>query len=258
MDQITVIKVGGKLLNNKGRLDEALSSFATIKGGKILVHGGGSEASELAVKMGVEVKMVEGRRITDDDMINIVTMVYGGKVNKQVVALLQAKGINAMGLSGADGNLILSDRRPVKSIDYGHVGDVKNVNGAALHSLLKIGFVPVFCALTHDGKGNMLNTNADTIASSIAVELSKSFSVKLCYTFELAGVLSDFNDKSSVISRISLVDFEKMKRNKVVNEGMIPKIHNALEASKKGVDEVFICQFDMMHEPQKGSEICYK
>lgn len=245
-------------MNDKSRLNAALSSFASIKGGKILVHGGGSEATELAERMGVEVKMVEGRRITDDDMIDIVTMVYGGRVNKQVVALLQAKGVNAIGLSGADGNLILSDRRPVKSIDYGHVGDIKNVNGAALDRLLQSGFVPVFCALTHDGKGNMLNTNADTIASSIAVELSKSFSIKLCYTFELPGVLSDFNDKSSVISKINLADFEKMKREDIVNEGMIPKIHNALEASRRGVDEVFICQFDMMHDPQKGSEICYK
>ena len=244
------------MLSDPVKLEAALNSFAAIEGGKILIHGGGSEATELAGQMGVEVKMVEGRRITDDDMINIVTMVYGGRVNKQVVALLQSKGVNALGLSGADGNLILSDRRPVKTIDYGHVGDVKNVNGVALVNLMKVGFVPIFCALTHDGKGNMLNTNADTIASSIAVELAKSYKVKLCYTFELRGVLTNFKEPDSVISKITSADFEAMKQNHTVNEGMIPKIFNALNASKNGVQEVFICQFSSMHEPEKGSQIC--
>jgi acetylglutamate kinase len=256
MNQITVIKIGGAVLNDRKKLAEALSSFASIKGGKILVHGGGSEATELAGKMGVEVKMIEGRRITDNDMIDIVTMVYGGRVNKHVVALLQAKGVNALGLSGADGNLILSDRRPVKTIDYGHVGDIQNVNGAALNSLLTAGFVPVFCALTHDGNGNMLNTNADTIASTVASELAKSYKVRLCFTFELRGVLSDIKDKSSVIPKITKKDFEEMRLNNTINEGMIPKIFNALNASENGVHEVFICQYDQVHQAENGSQIC--
>ena len=256
MEGITVIKVGGQILSDPDKLESTLSSFSSISGAKILVHGGGSAASELAGRMGVEVKMIDGRRITDDDMIDIVTMVYAGRVNKKVVAKLQALDINAIGLSGADGNIILSDRRPVKTIDYGNVGDIRNVNGVALMNLLKSGFIPVFCALTHDGKGNMLNTNADTIASAIATELSKSFNVKLCYAFELKGVLANFEDRDSVIASISAAKFEEMKQNGSINSGMIPKIFNALNASKAGVAGVYICQFDHIHEPQKGTRIC--
>lgn len=256
MEGITVIKVGGQILGDEHKLQKTLASFSEIQGAKILVHGGGAEASDLAKRMGVEVKMVEGRRITDDEMIDIVTMVYAGRVNKNVVAKLQSLNVNGIGVSGADGNIILSDRRPVKTIDYGNVGDIKNVNGVALVNLLQSGFVPVFCALTHDGKGNMLNTNADTIASAISSELSKSFNVRLCYAFELKGVLADFENKDSVISKISELKFEKMKKDGSVNQGMIPKIFNALSASKSGVEEVFICQFDHLHEPEKGTQVC--
>ncbi|GLR17542.1 acetylglutamate kinase [Portibacter lacus] len=258
MKSISIIKIGGKVINDAAKLSEALDSFCKIPGGKILIHGGGSEASSMAKKMDVPVTMIEGRRITDDAMLEIVTMIYAGKVNKNIVAQLQARNCNALGLSGADGNTIESVRRPVKEIDYGNVGDVKNVNGVAIANLLKGGFVPVFCALTHDGKGNMLNTNADTIASEIAKTLAKSYQVKLCYTFELKGVLQNFEDKNSVIPLIKGDEFQDMKAQKVVNEGMIPKIHNALEASKNGVQKVFICQYSNMNQAETGTQLCYQ
>lgn len=256
MNGISVVKIGGKVVSDASKLQEALSSFASISGPKILVHGGGSEASSLAEQMGIAVKMIDGRRITDDKMLDVVVMVYGGLVNKRVVARLQALGVNALGLSGADGNTILSEKRPIGEIDYGFAGDIKNVNGVAFYDLLNAGFVPVFCALTHDGKGMMLNTNADTIASEIAVELSKSFKVRLIYTFELNGVLNSIEDKNSVIPSISETDFQQMRKDGVINEGMIPKIKNALDAAHQGVSEVFIGHFSKMEQPEKGTLIC--
>jgi len=256
MNSISVIKIGGKVISDTEKLDAALRSFQSIPGPKILVHGGGSEASSLAEKMGVKVNMIEGRRITDKKMIDIVTMVYGGLVNKRIVAKLQSMGANAIGLSGADGNTIISDLRPVGEINYGYVGDIKNVNGVALVNLLQAGFIPIFCALTHDGNGLMLNTNADTIASEVAKELSKSFDVRLFYAFELPGVLTDISDEKSVISKIREQDFESMKVSGQIVKGMIPKIHNALNASKAGVDRVYIGQFCNLDHPEKGTEIC--
>ncbi len=244
------------MISDPAKLAMAVSSFSKLGGPKILVHGGGSEASKLAEEMGVKVNMVEGRRITDKDMIRIVTMVYAGSISKRITALLQAKSMNGLGLSGADGNTILSVKRPVGEIDYGHVGDVVNVNGVAIVNLLKAGFVPIFCALTHDGAGNLLNTNADTIAAEIAKELSKSYEVSLSFTFELAGVLEDVNDPSSLLTKITKSDFEKMKSDGSISRGMIPKVHNALEASGGGVSKVYICNYSGMDEPQKGSEIC--
>ncbi|WP_235297230.1 acetylglutamate kinase [Portibacter marinus] len=256
MDVINVIKIGGKVLSNPQKLHHALVSFKNVSGAKILIHGGGAEATALAKKMDVEVKMLEGRRITDEAMIEIATMIYGGLVNKRIVAGLQSMGVNALGLSGADGNTILSWKRPVKEIDYGYVGDIENVNGVALTKLLHSGFVPVFCALTHDGKGQMLNTNADTIASEIAKALSKSYDVRLYYAFELTGVLHNIEDEDSVIDRITAEGFAEMKNKGTVADGMVPKIYNAIQASKSGVKEVIIGQYTNMERPDKGTEIC--
>lgn len=258
MEKLTIVKVGGKIVSDPQMLDNLLTSFKAVSGMKILVHGGGNEATELAQRMNVPVVMKEGRRITDDAMLEIVAMVYGGLLNKKVVALLQAKGVNAIGLSGADGNIILSDRRPVKTIDYGNVGDVKSVQTENVDALLKGTFVPVICALTHDGQGHLLNTNADTIASVIAEYMASLYEVDLCYCFELNGVLKDFSDKNSVISEISASTFDKMKNEGIINDGMIPKVFNALNASKSGVQNVYICNYASLQSPENGTRICYQ
>lgn len=256
MERLQLVKLGGKIISNKEMLDASLSSFSAINGRKILVHGGGNAATELAERMNVPVQMKEGRRITDDAMLQIVTMVYGGLLSKNVVAKLQALGVNGIGLSGADGNIILSEKRPVKTIDYGNVGDIKQVDGVKLAQLLSIDIVPIICALTHDGLGNMLNTNADTIAAAISEAMSLDFEVELCYAFELNGVLSDFNDKTSVIKKINEAEFNRMKESGAINEGMIPKVFNALQACRSGVQKVYICNYNDLAEPQKGTEIC--
>ncbi len=258
MEKLTIVKVGGKIVADPLMLDKLLESFAKVEGKKIMVHGGGNEATDLAKRMNVPVVMKEGRRITDDAMLEIVTMVYGGLLNKKMVALLQSKGVNAIGLSGADGNIILSDRRPVKTIDYGNVGDVKSVQTKNVTALLAGGFIPTICALTHDGMGHMLNTNADTIASVMAEGMSDLYDVSLCYCFELNGVLSDFNDKESVIEEIDSISFESMKLDGIINEGMIPKVFNALNASRSGVQNVYICNYASLENPENGTRICYQ
>ena len=256
MERLQLVKLGGKIISNEVMLNASLSSFASISGRKILVHGGGNAATELAKRMNVPVQMQEGRRITDDAMLHIVTMIYGGLLSKNVVAKLQALGVNGIGLSGADGNIILSDRRPVKTIDYGNVGDIKQVDSDKLAQMLSIDLVPIICALTHDGKGNILNTNADTIAAAISEAMSINFEVELCYAFELNGVLSDLEDENSVIKKINTAEFERMKELGTINEGMIPKIFNALQACRSGVHKVYICNYNDFAEPQKGTEIC--
>lgn len=256
MDKITVIKLGGKIISDSEKLDLTLRSFAKIAGKKILIHGGGNEATKLAEKLGLKVKIVEGRRITDRNMLEVATMVYAGLVNKRVVAKLQSLLVNAIGLSGADGNIILSEKRSAKPIDYGYVGDIKKVNVESLSSLINADLIPVVCALTHDGNGNMLNTNADSIAGEIAKALSEDFEVTLTYAFELKGVLEDFNNKDSVITKINTNNFEDMKAKGAINEGMIPKVYNAISASKKGVKNVFICHYGNIDAPIKGTEIC--
>ncbi len=258
MEKLLIVKLGGKVLADESKLNAALSSFADSSLRKILIHGGGNEASDLAEKMNVPVKMIEGRRITDDSMLEIVTMVYGGLINKKIVAQLQSLKINAIGMSGADGNIILSERRPVKTIDYGNVGDIKKINSGNLVKLLENDFVPTICALTHDGKGQLLNTNADTIAAAIAETLSECYDVELCYCFEFRGVLENVADKNSVIPEIDNKEFEKMKISGSINDGMIPKIFNALEASKKGVQKVYICSYESLDHPSKGTQICFK
>lgn len=240
MEKLTIIKVGGKIVENDESLQSLLKEFAKIEGFKILVHGGGRSATKMAEELGIESKMVDGRRITDKETLKVVTMVYAGLVNKNIVAKLQALNIDAIGLTGADMNIILSDKRPVKEIDYGFVGDVKEVSAEKLFTLLKHDLVPVLAPLTHDGKGSMLNTNADTIAAETAKALSSSFEVDLVYCFEKAGVLMNENDESSVINEIDKSKFTQLVKDGVINGGMIPKLENAFESIESGVNNVII------------------
>lgn len=235
-----MIKVGGGVVEEPESLQELLSLFSQIPGNKVLVHGGGRSATRMAAQLGIETKMVNGRRITDLEMLKVVTMVYGGLVNKNVVAGLQALGVNALGLTGADMNVMLSEKRPVKNVDYGYVGDVKQVQADSLAALIERGIVPVLAPLTHDGKGNILNTNADTIAGEAAKALARYFDVTLVFCFEKNGVLRDADDDNSVIPQMNESDFRNYVAQGVVQGGMIPKLENAFQAIAAGVKEVVI------------------
>ncbi len=241
-DKLTIVKVGGAIIEDEHHLEKIVKDFSQIKGKKILVHGGGRLATSTAMRLGIQSKIVEGRRITDMDMLEVVTMVYAGKVNKKIVALLQACGVDALGLTGADMNAILSHKRKVKDIDYGFVGDIDQVNSKKLGLLIENGITPIMAPLTHDGKGCMLNTNADTIASSIAKALAKDYDVTLIFCFEKKGVLRNVNDEDSVIAQIREKDFERLLKEGVISEGMIPKLENAFDAIKLGVKKVNITQ----------------
>ncbi len=241
MDKVTVVKVGGAIVEDSEKLAQLLKDFAAIPGKKVLVHGGGRRATKVAAVLGIESKMANGRRITDADMLEVVTMVYGGLVNKNLVAKLQANGVNALGLTGADMDVIHSHKRPLKDgIDFGFVGDVERADGKMLQTLIEEGVTPVMAPLTHDGKGNILNTNADTIASETAKALAPYYDVTLIYSFEKKGVLSNPDDDDSVIPVITHADFEKYKADGTVVGGMIPKLENALAAIDAGVKEVII------------------
>ncbi|MDR1919753.1 MAG: acetylglutamate kinase [Tannerellaceae bacterium] len=242
MEKLTFVKVGGKIVEEEASLQRLLRDFADIPGHKALVHGGGRLATQLAERLGIESKMVDGRRITDEESLRIVTMVYGGLVNKNVVAGLQALGVNALGLTGADMNLIRSDKRPVKEVDYGFVGDVKEVNAGLLVSLIRQGIVPVLAPLTHDKQGHLLNTNADTIAGEAAKALAGHFEVTLVYCFEKKGVLLDENDEESLIAHLDRATFRQYVERDIIKGGMIPKLENAFEAIEAGVKQVFITQ----------------
>ncbi len=255
MDQLTIIKIGGNVIDNSQKLHEFLLAFTALPGKKILIHGGGKIATELGQSLGVEAKMIDGRRITDIETLRIVTMVYAGLINKNIVAQLQAKGSNAIGLTGADGNIIKAVRRPVKDeIDFGFVGDLdeQSVSSAMLDNLLKADFVPALCAITHDGDGQLLNTNADTIASAIAIAMSHLYETRLVYCFEKKGVLKDVNDDDTVVREIKADEFEGLKADGIVAGGMIPKLHNAFEAIKKGVAAVYIGKADELSELREG------
>jgi len=240
MNQLTIVKVGGKIVEEKESLKALLKDFSSIAGHKILVHGGGRSATQIAAQLGIESKMVDGRRITDEETLKVVTMVYAGLVNKTIVAQLQALGLDAVGFCGADMNIMLSDKRPVKEIDYGFVGDVKEVNAPVLQDLIKQNFVPVLSPITHDGKGNLLNTNADTIAGEAAKALSYYFNVRLIYCFEKKGVLIDENDDNSVIPSLDFELFQQYKKEGIIQGGMIPKLENAFQSITAGVKEVII------------------
>lgn len=240
MQKLNVIKVGGQIVEEPETLADLLSRFAGMEGLKVLVHGGGRSATKIAAQLGIESQMVGGRRITDAETLKVVTMVYGGLVNKNIVAKLQALGVNALGLTGADLGYMTSDKRPVKDIDYGFVGDVKKVDSTVIAKLIADGVVPVLAPLTHDGKGNMLNTNADTIAAEAAKALSSHFDVTLTYCFEKKGVLLNPDDDDSVIAEITKDDFKKYVEDGTVAGGMIPKLENAFDAISKGVSKVVI------------------
>lgn len=239
-DKLTIIKVGGAVVEDEQELHQLLKDFSAVDGYKILVHGGGRRATQIASQLGIESKMINGRRITDKDMLTVVTMVYGGLVNKNVVALLQANGVNALGLTGADMNAILSHKRPVKDIDYGYAGDVDKVNAEQLNILLRAGITPVMAPLTHDGKGNILNTNADTIASETAKAMAQLFDVTLIYSFEKKGVMRNPDDDNSMIPVINAEDYAKYKADGTISGGMIPKLDNAFSAIHAGVKRVII------------------
>lgn len=254
MEKLTLIKVGGKIVEEEATLRQLLNDFSAIEGYKALVHGGGRSATKIASQLGIESNMVNGRRITDAETLKVVTMVYGGLVNKNIVAGLQALGVNALGLTGADMNLMRSKKRPVKDVDYGFVGDVEEVNAGLLASLIHQGIVPVLAPLTHDKKGNMLNTNADTIAGEAAKALARHFDVTLVFCFEKKGVLMDENDDESVIPEIDRAAFARYVQDGVIQGGMIPKLENSFNAIDAGVKQVIITQASEIHKG-KGTRV---
>lgn len=255
-EHLTIIKVGGKIVENSESLNSLLKDFAAVEGKKLLVHGGGRSATQMAARLGVETKMVDGRRITDEAMLEVVTMVYRGLVNKRIVAGLQALGIDAVGLTGADMNIVLSDKRKVSAVDYGWVGDVKRVNAEAVATLIESGCCPVVAPLTHDGCGHMLNTNADTMAGEMAKAMAAHYDVTLMFCFEKPGVLADENDDSSLIPTITPAVLDDLKCRGVVSGGMIPKLDNAIACVSAGVESVVITQADRIADPYAGTKIC--
>lgn len=238
--QLSIVKIGGNVINSSEQLDSFLYDFAKLDGLKILVHGGGRKATEMADSLGLQAKMIGGRRITDEANLEVVTMVYAGLLNKNIVAKLQAKACNALGLSGADANVIKAHKRIVKEIDYGFAGDIDEVENKTITLFLNGGITPVFSAITHNGQGQLLNTNADTIAAELAKSLSNDFEVELVYCFEKNGVLQHVNNDDSVIEQINKEAYEKLKDERVIAEGMLPKMENCFDALQNGVYKVHI------------------
>ena len=237
-EPLHLFKIGGAVLEDPEELEETLAFFSNLPGRKLLIHGGGRRASRMGRQLGIEPRMHEGRRITDAATLEVVVLVYAGLENKRIVSGLQALGCNAIGLSGTDGNAILAEKRPVKDIDYGFVGDVKAVNTASLDALLNAGLTPVYCAITHDGKGQLLNTNADTIAAELAIALAGKYQANLYYCFEKPGVMTDVNDADSVIPFLDPELYAGYREQGVIAEGMIPKLDNAFRALKAGAASV--------------------
>ena len=251
---LTIVKAGGAVVEDNARLNSLIDAFCTIDGYKMLVTGGGRTATNVAARLGIESHMIEGRRITDSAMLEVVTMVYAGLVSKNVVAELQAKGVNSIGLCGADMNIIRCIKRPVGRIDYGYVGDIDTVNTKELKMLINTGVVPVFCPITHNGMGQLLNTNADTIASALASSLASEYDVTLIYCFEKNGVLADPEDGSSVIPEITRESYMELRQMEVISGGMIPKIDNAFAAIDAGVNKVLITNAENLGK-DNGTEI---
>lgn len=241
MEKLFIIKVGGNILDDVSAQYSFLQKFAAVPGRKILVHGGGKIATTIGKQLGIEPNYINGRRITDEATIDLVTMVYGGLVNKKLVAILQSLNCNAIGLTGADANIIPASKRPVKEIDYGFVGDINTeINADNIQAFLNNDLVPVFAPLTHDGQGQMLNTNADTIASALAVALAKRYDVRLIYCFEKKGVLENIADEDSIISLINKEKYKELLADGKLADGILPKIDNAFAAIDSGVKEVLI------------------
>ncbi len=244
---LTVVKIGGNIIDDPQKLSDFLTDFAALEGFKILVHGGGKLATRFSERLGIPVQMHDGRRITDTETLEVITMVYGGLVNKQIVAALQGKKCNALGLIGADLNIITATKRPIRNgIDYGWAGDIQKVDPLALIKLIEAGAAPVIAPMTHDGHGQLLNTNADTIASAIATALAPHFTTRLMYCFEKKGVLISPTDEDSVITKINRQLFEQYKAAGTISGGMIPKLENALAAIEQGIEQVIIAHADML------------
>lgn len=243
---ITVIKVGGNVIDDPEALDRLVDDLARMEGHRILIHGGGKEATRLSAKLEIPTTMINGRRVTDAATIDVVTMVYAGLINKRIVAKLQAAGANAIGFCGADGNVIPAKRRPAEPIDFGYVGDIdpQRINTGLIATMLDSGIIPVFCAICHDGKGNLLNCNADSVASAVAVAASKIGPTNLTFCFEMPGVMADVDDPDSLIASITPEYYDRLRADGVVTKGMIPKIDNAFAAIRSGVKSVRICRSD--------------
>ena len=246
MKKLSIIKIGGNVIEDQGELSKFLTSFSQLKGQKILVHGGGKLATQLATQLGLESKMIGGRRITDAQSLKVITMVYAGLTNKNIVARLQSLDCNAIGLSGADGDTIQAHKRPVRDIDFGFVGDVEGVNSDTISQLLNAGLTPVFCAMTHNGHGQLLNTNADTIASELAIGMSSIYATTLYYCFEKKGVLMDVEDDDSVVVSINSKSYEKLLAENIIADGMLPKMENCFHALKNNVKKVCIGDTEML------------
>ena len=252
METLKVVKISGNIIDNDAELTSFLKEFASLNGPKILVHGGGKLATELSNKMNVPVKMIDGRRVTDAETLEIITMVYAGKINKNIVAKLQSFGCNSVGFSGADGNTIIAKKRPVSTVDYGFVGDVVKVNIMVSKLLLNNNITNIFYAISHDQKGQLLNTNADTIASELAIAFSKFYKVELYYCFEKNGVLESIDDNDSVIEQINQETYQKLKKSGIINKGMIPKLDNCFYALEKNVSKVCIGKSNMLFDQQSS------
>lgn len=238
--KIKIVKIGGNIIDDEVVLNEFLKDFSVLKGHKIIVHGGGKKASEIAEKLGLTPKFSGGRRITDEAMLNVAVMTYCGLLNKKIVATLQAFKANSIGFSGADGNVILSEKRKETEVNFGLVGDIISINSQLISMLLFQNITPVFSAITHDGNGQLLNTNADTVASEIAVSLAGNYDIELIYCFEKKGVLIDIENENSVVEELNFKEYQKMKELKLINAGMLPKLENCFNALEKGVNTIVI------------------
>lgn len=245
---LKVVKIGGEIINDSNTLIKFLESFAKLTCPKLLVHGGGKLASRLAQQMNVPVKMLKGRRVTDKDTLDIITMVYAGKINKNMIAILQKNKCNAIGFSGADGNTVLAKKREENPVDFGYVGDVVSVDTSSIEMLLLNNITPVFCAISHDGEGQLLNTNADTIASELAIALAEKYEVELYYCFEKKGVLANIEDEDSVIQNIDVKTYKSLKKNDVISDGMLPKMENSFHALEHKVTKVCIGEIYMLFD----------
>lgn len=253
--KLTIVKIGGKLINDPEQLDLFLEVFDSLKAPKILVHGGGRKATDLSQQLGIEVHMIDGRRITDKDTLDIAVMVYAGLINKNIVARLQGKGTNALGLSGADGNAIQSHKRIIEDLDYGFVGDVDFINGPFLKNLLEAGICPVFSPITHNAKGILLNTNADTIASRLAIDMQAYFDVELSFCFEYPGVMKDLTSSQDYYHELYSGEFKALKEEDRIHSGMLPKLKNAFDAAASGVSCVRICGIENLTIQNSGTRL---
>ena len=259
MEALQIVKLGGDIVSDQEKLTAAITSFQKIEGHKILIHGGGKQASEYSRQIGIQPKLINGRRITDLETLNVVVMVYAGLINKTIVGICHKNGINAIGLSGADGDLIRSTKRKVVDIDYGFAGDIEEINTPFLSSLLLMGYTPVICPITHDGKGQLLNTNADTIAATVSSSLSNRFTTRLWYCFGLPGVMKNLKNPDSLIEKINQSQLDELIRDKIIDQGMLPKLSNAFNSLAEGTYSVVIChvnQIARIPNQAKGTTIC--